>query len=208
MPNPRRQFAGDGQRIALALGSNLGDRQATLRDAWHTILDLIQPPADTVAVASGLYETSPVATTAPQPDFLNAVMGVATPLEPLELLGRLQAIEHQFGRRRSATHQARTLDIDILLIGKQVIDVPDLTIPHPRLHKRRFVLEPLRDIDPQWLHPRRQRTVVQMLTDLTSDEPAGGQSIRRLSGPEWLGRSAPDLSPARGFRREVGGLWG
>lgn len=204
MPTRLGQVAQDGQRVAIALGSNLGDRRATLRDAWDAILDLVQPPADTVAVASSLYETSPIGTTTPQPDFLNAVMGVATPLEPLELLGRLQSIERQFGRRRSEPHQARTLDIDILLIGEQVIDVPGLTVPHPRLHERQFVLEPLAEIDPQWVHPRRLRSVVEMLTDLASDESARCANaleqcrpVRRISGPEWCSRSTPDLSPER-----------
>ena len=201
MQRQRRQCAPDVRRIALALGSNLGDRRATLRDAWQAILDVIDLPEDTIAVASSLYETSPVGTSTPQPDFLNAVTGVATPLEPLELLARLQSIEHQFGRRRSGPNQPRTLDIDILLIGDQIIDDPELTVPHPRLHERLFVLEPLAEIYPQWLNPRRRRSVVEMLTDLGvapvcnrwhAGSPVAnrchmGQSVRRLTGPEWCG---------------------
>jgi 2-amino-4-hydroxy-6-hydroxymethyldihydropteridine diphosphokinase len=133
-------------RAYVALGSNLGDREGTLRAALEALA--AEPGIDVVAV-SRFYDTEPVGYL-DQPRFLNGAAAIDTELPAGELLQRLLAVELRFGRRREdvPAQGPRTLDLDLLVYGEAEIDEPGLRIPHPRLHERRFVLEPLADLDP------------------------------------------------------------
>jgi 2-amino-4-hydroxy-6-hydroxymethyldihydropteridine diphosphokinase len=128
----------------VGLGANLGDREGTIRAA---VADL---PG--VVAVSTLRETDPVGIT-DQPRFLNGVAVLETELAPRELLDVLLAVERRLGRERGRRWGPRTIDLDLLLYGDEVIDETGLTIPHPRLHERRFVLEPLADIAPKLVVP-------------------------------------------------------
>ena len=133
-------------RAFVGLGSNLGDREGTIRAA----LDALgaEEGIEVVAVST-LRETEPVGV-GPQPLFLNGAAELETALGARELLDRLLETERRFGRERiPGEHGPRTLDLDLLLYGDERIDEPGLTVPHPRLHERTFVLEPLAELDPQ-----------------------------------------------------------
>jgi 2-amino-4-hydroxy-6-hydroxymethyldihydropteridine diphosphokinase len=143
-------------KILLALGSNLGNRRETLESAWKEIGNL--PETKTWRI-SRFYETKPVGGPINQPDFLNAAGVIATTLPPQQLLEQLQEIENRFGRVRTEHWGARTLDIDILLYGNQIISTPTLTIPHPEMLQRRFVLEPAEEIAADTVHPITGQTI-------------------------------------------------
>lgn len=131
--------------IFLGAGSNLGDRHAQLRQAEGLLgLPLVQK--------SSIYETEPV-DFLNQPWFLNAVWEVETDLSPLDLLARCQSVEQQLHRLRDTDKGPRTIDIDILFYGSRIVDQPSLTIPHPAAAVRRFVLIPLAEISPDFVHP-------------------------------------------------------
>ena len=132
-------------RAYVALGANLGDRERTIRSAL-AVLD--ETPGIEVAAVSALIETDPVGVL-DQPRFLNGVAALETTLPPRELLDLLLGVERRFGRAREGVppQGPRTLDLDLLLHGTARIDEPGLRIPHPRLHERRFVLEPLSELD-------------------------------------------------------------
>ena len=133
-------------RAFVALGANLGDREATIRAA---LAALDADPGVRVVAVSSLRETEPVGYL-DQPAFLNGAAELDTTLGPRALLELLLAVERRFGRRREGVppQGPRTLDLDLLLLESAEIDEPGLTIPHPRLHERRFVLEPLAELDP------------------------------------------------------------
>lgn len=134
--------------VYLALGSNLGDRLETLRRA----VDLLSARAGVEVVRSSrVYETDPVGP--PQPAYLNAVLEVRTELEPRGLLEACQAVEAELGRVGGERWGPRTIDVDVLTYDKRTVDEPDLTIPHPRMHERGFVLVPLRELDPDPMLP-------------------------------------------------------
>ena len=138
-------------RAYVALGANLGDRENTLRAAIDA---LGAEPGIGVVAVSELRDTEPVGV-GPQPPFLNGVVELETTLAPRVLLDRLLAVEQRFGRVRDALrpHGPRTLDLDLLLYGDERIDEPGLRVPHPRLHERRFVLEPLAELAPGLVVP-------------------------------------------------------
>jgi 2-amino-4-hydroxy-6-hydroxymethyldihydropteridine diphosphokinase len=139
-------------RAYVGLGANLGDRERTLREAVDALGD--EEGIEVVAVST-LRETDPVGV-GEQPLFLNGAAAIDTALEAGELLDRLLAVEQHFGRVRvPGEHAARTLDLDLLLYGDKRIEEPGLTVPHPRLHERRFVLEPLAELDPGLIVPGR-----------------------------------------------------
>jgi 2-amino-4-hydroxy-6-hydroxymethyldihydropteridine diphosphokinase len=142
-------------RAYVALGSNLGDREATLLGAVDALA--AEPGIDVVAV-SRFFDTEPVGNL-DQPRFLNGAAALETTLTARELLELLLAIERRFGRSREGVpaQGPRTLDLDLLLYGDAEIDEPGLSVPHPRLHERRFVLEPLADLDPGLEVPGRGR---------------------------------------------------
>jgi 2-amino-4-hydroxy-6-hydroxymethyldihydropteridine diphosphokinase len=139
------------QRAYIALGANLGNPVATLNDAIDVLVAL---RGSLFVAVSSLYRTAPVGLKR-QPDFINAVVAVKTRLEPRELLEELFAIEARFGRERSVKNAPRTLDLDLLLHGETALDEAGLTLPHPRMHERAFVLAPLAEIAPQLVIPGR-----------------------------------------------------
>lgn len=153
-------------RAYVALGANLGAREATLRRA----LELLDGREDTTVVGiSQLRETDPVGLL-DQPRFLNGAAALDTELGPVELLAVLLEIERTLGRVRDGVRNGpRSIDLDLLLFDAETIEGPELTLPHPRLHERRFVLEPLADIDPELRVPGRG-TVAELLASL--DEQA------------------------------------
>ena len=139
-------------RAYVALGANLGDRERTLRAAVDALA--AEDGIEVVAVST-LRETEPVGV-GEQPRFLNGAAELETTLTARELLDRLLAVEQRFGRvRSSGEHGPRTLDLDLLLYGDEVIDEPGLAVPHPRLHERSFVLEPLAELAPGLVVPGR-----------------------------------------------------
>ena len=132
----------------VGLGSNLGDREKTIRGAIAALQGVV--------AVSELRETDPIGVTA-QPAFLNGAIAVETELSPRELLESLLAVERELGRERSERWGPRTIDLDLLLYGTETVDEPGLTVPHPHLHERRFALEPLADLDPELVVPGRGR---------------------------------------------------
>jgi len=132
---------GSPTRVAIALGSNLGDRRAHLQFAVGRLRKIL-----TNVRVSSIHETAPVGVDEPQPDYLNAVVVGDTTLSPLALLQTLLAIERERGRTRPSLRASRTLDLDLILYGDAVINTPELTVPHPRYLERRFVTEPLGEV--------------------------------------------------------------
>ena len=147
----------------IGLGSNLGDRRANLSGA---IAALGQVPSITVRQVSSFHETEPVGGPSGQGMFLNAVVALETAVDPLPLLHVLREIEARFGRERSVHWGERTLDLDLLLFDGRVIDTPELYLPHPRMHTRRFVLEPLVEVAPTAVDPVTGRPFGAILADL------------------------------------------
>jgi 2-amino-4-hydroxy-6-hydroxymethyldihydropteridine diphosphokinase len=143
-------------KIALALGSNLGDRLASLQAAVKAL-----SPYVSVTAVSPVYETAAAYVT-DQPAFLNAALIGTTTLEPLALLWMLKDIESEVGRTPTFRFGPRVIDIDIILYGDAVLTTPELTIPHLHMAERDFVLIPLNDIAPDWKHPRNGKTVSEL----------------------------------------------
>jgi len=146
--------------VYLGLGSNMGDRRASLDRA----IEMLSQRLD-VAEVSPVYDTEPVGNV-DQPRFLNLVCKVRTRLAPMGLLTLVKGIESRMGRRDAGHNAPRLIDIDILFFGDEVIESPKLTIPHPRLEERAFVLVPLADIAPELVHPVSGKTVREMLDAL------------------------------------------
>jgi 2-amino-4-hydroxy-6-hydroxymethyldihydropteridine diphosphokinase len=154
-------------RCGIALGSNVGDRLANLREAFRHLLGLGSSAAP--VLASSIYETEPVDCEPGTKAYLNAVVEIDFSGSPLELLDRLIAIEQQMGRPSKRPRNApRIIDLDILYAGNLVLDHPEIIVPHPRLHRRRFVLEPLNEIRPELVAPGLNRSVRELLAELTN----------------------------------------
>jgi 2-amino-4-hydroxy-6-hydroxymethyldihydropteridine diphosphokinase len=158
----------------IALGTNMGDREANLRDALRRLAEFGQ-----VTQVASLWETEPVGY-ANQAEFLNTAVGFRTALPPLDLLGRLKKIERAMGRVESFRNAPRPIDLDILLYSNDVFDDPRLTIPHPRLHERRFVLQPLVEIAGDVVHPVLEKPIRRLLV-----ESADMSWIRQYAPPGW-----------------------
>jgi 2-amino-4-hydroxy-6-hydroxymethyldihydropteridine diphosphokinase len=159
----------------IGLGSNLGDRMATLRTAIERFESLGR-----VTNVSSLYKTEPVGYLE-QPSFLNAVVALETALAPADLLRALLGIERDLGRVRSFPNAPRTLDLDLLLVDNVILDTPELTLPHPRQHRRAFVLVPLAEIAPQVVHPGSGKTMQELLRALPDQ---GGVEVYAPAGWE------------------------
>lgn len=176
------------KRVYLSLGSNVGDRAANLNAA----IDHLGTLGKVVAVSS-FYETEPVEFAA-QPWFLNCAVALDTEKMPRQLLTSMLDIEKKMGRRRVQKKGPRTLDIDILLFGDSIVKAKGLTIPHPAMHQRRFVLEPLAEIAPEARHPVFKRTVRGL-----RDALPPGQTVKRMADLRPLtsdpGRRASDRDP-------------
>jgi 2-amino-4-hydroxy-6-hydroxymethyldihydropteridine diphosphokinase len=144
--------------VYLSLGSNVGNREANLRAA----IDALAPAGVRVKQVSSIYETEPV-DYLDQPWFLNGVVEAETELTPQALLQALRSIESQLGSQKQFVKGPRKIDLDILLYGSETINTPELQIPHPRMHLRRFVLAPLVEIAPNFSHPAWQGTAADLL---------------------------------------------
>lgn len=166
----------------IALGSNLGDRAQVLASSVRHLSGLGR-----VVALSSLYETEPVGYH-DQPAFLNAVVALETQLEPLPLLRGLLAIERQLGRDRShgPLKGPRTLDLDLLLMGEWIVADAELSLPHPALAQRRFVLAPLAEIAPGLRHPESNQTMADLLSQLPDEGDNRVSAVWRLpANPRW-----------------------
>jgi 2-amino-4-hydroxy-6-hydroxymethyldihydropteridine diphosphokinase len=157
------------KRVYLSLGSNIGDRAANLRSAIEELSQFGK-----VAAVSSFYETEPVEVTR-QPWFLNCAVALETKETPAQLLRALLEIERTMGRLRTQQKGPRKIDIDILLFGDSSVNTATLSIPHPAMHERRFVLEPLAEIAPNARHPLLNKTVRELRDSLPP-----GQAVRRV----------------------------
>lgn len=155
----------------LSLGSNLGDRAATLQSCIRNLARL-----GNVRKVSSFYETEPMEIRH-QPWFLNCVVELETNLMARDLLLGVQSIEAELGRHRDIKKGPRTIDVDILLFDSEIIYESDLQIPHRAMHERRFVLAPLTEISPQVMHPALRKTAEQLLREL----PCNTGEVRRLA---------------------------
>ncbi len=165
----------------LGLGSNIGERRGHLQAAvWR--LESVRGVS--VLESSSVYETEPVGLVLDQPEFLNACVAIETTLSPLELLSACKAVERALGRTRSMRHGPRVIDVDVLLLDSVALRVPGLTVPHPELASRRFVLVPLLELGPQIALPDGT-PLAGALSAL-----AGGQAVR-LAGPPLRIRREP-----------------
>lgn len=160
------------KKVYLSLGSNLGDRAANLRDA----LERLEHTRFHITRLSSVYETAPVDVTG-QPWFLNLVAEGETSFFPMMLLRHTQKVEREMGRVRRIDKGPRKIDIDVLLYGHFTVDTSRLTIPHPRMHERRFVIEPMLELAPDLPHPVLRKTMLDLFTSLR------GQAARRLPPP-------------------------
>lgn len=167
-----------GTDVALGLGSNMGVRIEQLSFGVERLSGLLSDLR-----CSEVYETDPIGP-GDQPDFLNLCCVATTNLRPSQLLSGIRRIETEAGRSRDGRQWSpRTLDIDLLLYGDQVIDRPELRVPHPRMTERAFVLIPLERLSPGWRHPATGQTIQQLARDVK-----GETSVRR-----WQGNIPPEL---------------
>ena len=171
----------------IGLGSNLGDRLAYLRAALKALSGHPEVSIDFDSDVASLYETSSVGGPVGQCAFLNSVVRVATQLAPINLLDVLLAIEDAIGRRREAHWGPRCIDLDLLLYGDVVLHSDRLILPHPRLHQRRFVLEPLRELAGQLVHPLLHMPVADLAR--AAAESNSEEQVIAVMPPQWPGNA-------------------
>ncbi|MBV8060943.1 MAG: 2-amino-4-hydroxy-6-hydroxymethyldihydropteridine diphosphokinase [Alphaproteobacteria bacterium] len=164
--------------VALALGTNMGVRIQSLRHAVEGLSSFVH---DTHL--SPVYET-PAAYVTDQPDFYNMTLTGRTQLAPEALLKAVKDLEHDLGRRQSFRYGPRLIDIDIIFYGQQAVNLPNLTVPHALMHEREFVLRPLNDIAPDWVHTVRGQTVAEMLTALKQDAAIAVGPLHKVGAGE------------------------
>ena len=164
--------------VCIGLGANLGDRESNLRSALRAIEDVAR-----ISVVSSLFETDAVTPDGGEgPPYYNAACRIETELEPLPLMRFLQSVERQIGRSPKARRWApRLIDLDLLLYGSDIVETDDLTVPHPRMAERPFVLVPLAEIAADIVHPVLERTIAELAQE------AGDAGVRRISGVGWDG---------------------
>lgn len=167
----------------LGLGANLGDPLAQLAEAVRALEGAMR-----IGRVSSVYRSEPVGYPA-QPDFYNVVVRGWTALEPMEVLHAARAVEDALGRRRTFANAPRTIDIDLLAYGERVMRTAELTLPHPRLHLRGFVLHPLAEVAPEWRHPVLHRTARELLSM--------AEALERVERVGALPGSGARLAPAR-----------
>lgn len=172
-----------GQEVLLGLGANQGEPVAQLSRAVQALSRVVR-----VGGVSSVYRSEPVGF-AEQPDFCNVVVRGWTRLEPLALLAAAREVEEALGRRRSFANAPRTMDVDLLAYGDRVMRTEALTLPHPRLHLRGFVLHPLMEVAPEWRHPVLLRTARELLSS--------ADSLERVERVGALPGSGAPLAPAR-----------
>ena len=146
----------------IALGGNLGDVETCFRATRDELASL---PRTRLLESSRIYTSAPLGPPG-QPDYQNAAVTIDTELEPLELLDRMQRIEQEHGRVRGEKWGPRTLDLDLIAYGDICMDTARLILPHPHMHERMFVLQPVTDLLPQWKHPRLQCSIAQLMNAL------------------------------------------
>jgi len=154
-------------KVFVGVGSNLGDREFLIRKAVEGMRDL---PHTTVIRVSSLYDTEPVGEVE-QPAFLNAAVWLETDLGPRELLWHLLLVEKRMGRVRAQKWGPRPIDLDLLFYGDETRDEPDLKIPHPEAHRRAFVLLPLLELDPEFIHPVSGESIRKLMKKLDPNPP-------------------------------------
>ena len=154
-------FMGKSGQSAIALGSNLGDSRAILKSSLK-ILD--QTPGISLLAQSSFYRTAPIGP--PQPDYLNGCALLKAEMSPQELLEKLLAIEAKFGRVRQERWGPRILDLDLILFDNLILETPNLTLPHPGLRERAFVLVPLAEIAPNWIDPISEKAIAQLVQEV------------------------------------------
>jgi 2-amino-4-hydroxy-6-hydroxymethyldihydropteridine diphosphokinase len=163
--------------VVVALGSNLGDSHSIVKGAFRRLQSYSTRPL----LASSLWESAPIDCPPGSSVFINAVAALFPPAEetPFSLLAKLQALEREYGRTaKKVFNEPRTLDLDLVCFGEQVIQTPELILPHPRAHLRAFVLAPLNEILPDLRIPGQARTVQELL-----EEVGSGLSVRRVAPP-------------------------
>jgi 2-amino-4-hydroxy-6-hydroxymethyldihydropteridine diphosphokinase len=165
---------GETVMVYLGLGSNLGDRKENLNKALDYLSQRLR-----VTGKSSVYDTEPMENME-QPHFLNMVCQAKTMLKPEDLLVLARGIESKLGRVPGKPNSPRTIDIDILFYGDKVVNTPELTIPHPKITQRAFVLVPLAEIAPELVHPVNKKTVKEMLKEIKK----GVQGVLKLEGKE------------------------
>ena len=182
------------QRATVAyvgLGSNLGDRRRHLIQAMQRLAQRAEIEIEQVA---SLYETSPVGGPSGQPPYLNSVARLKVTCTPRELLNVALSIEASLGRQRDERWAARTIDIDILLLGDEIVDETDLHIPHPRLHLRRFVLEPLCELAGEIIHPTLGKSIERLAEEIRRN--GNEETVRRVESAAWSIENA-SIQPLR-----------